>query len=78
MRVTFSVVKFYSDKSGKCTVCGKRCSRTKEFYQTVNPFNKNTRGEVKTREEIYNELVTEAKAWRQEPVTHAKCEQLGN
>jgi hypothetical protein len=74
MKVTFAVVKFWSDKSGKCTVCGKRCSRTKEFYQTVNPFNKNAAGEVKTRDEIYSELVITAKTWRKEPITHAKCE----
>lgn len=55
-----------------CRVCGTRGSRTRTFGQTVNPFNKNARGEVKTVAEIREELRAQAAAWRPDPV-HEKC-----
>jgi hypothetical protein len=42
---------------------GKRRQQTKVFMQTVNPFNKNADGTVKTREQIHKELLAERKAW---------------
>ena len=48
---------------------GKRKQETKVFMQTVNPFNKNAAGFVKTSSEIVEELRAERDAWM---ATHAK------
>lgn len=52
-----------------------RGTRTKEFTQTLNPFNTNADGSVKTRSEIQAELSAQAKAYRDrnEAIYHAKC-----
>lgn len=63
-----------STKTGICTVCGKKCSLSKTFYQTINPFNKNSDGQVKTSREISDELDNEVKAWKEKPATHVKCQ----
>lgn len=42
---------------------GRKRQETQTFMQTVNPFNKNAAGEVKSRAEILAELITERKAW---------------
>jgi len=39
---------------GICQKCSKRRSRTVSAGMTVNPFNKNPDGTVRTRSEIYN------------------------
>ncbi len=44
------------------TADGKR--RQKKFWQTLNPFNKNSKGLAKTREEILQELQVEAENWK--------------
>lgn len=55
-----------------CTVCGKRSAKSKTFGQTVNPFNKNAQGYVKTSAEIRAEVDAQAAAWRPDPV-HDRC-----
>lgn len=62
MRVTFDEVavkatRYYKDPSGK------RRQETKRFFQTVNPFNRNADGSVKTREQIQKEVQEECSAW---------------
>jgi hypothetical protein len=42
---------------------GKKHQLTKKFYQTVNPFNKNADGKVKTGAEIWTEILEERKKW---------------
>ncbi|MFZ3592250.1 hypothetical protein [Streptomyces sp. BH104] len=61
-------------KSVPCTVCGKKTRRQRTFMQTLNPFNKNTEGQVKTLPEIMRELVAQATRWQAEPEMHPKCE----
>lgn len=61
-------------KSVPCTVCGKRVRRQRTFFQTINPFNKNAEGQVKTLPEIMRELVAEGTDWQAEPETHSKCQ----
>ena len=73
VRFNFSEVKLHGSKSGKCG-CGKRRTRQKKFYQTLNPFNKNEKGEPKTQKEIYAELVEQHNAWKTEPITCKDCE----
>jgi hypothetical protein len=72
-QTTYQKVGFFSEKSGKCIKCGKRRQRRKEFYQTINPFNKNREGLPKTREEIYRELLVEKEDWQKEPIICNKC-----
>lgn len=48
------------------TVGGKKVLRQKIFEKTVNPFNKNADGSVKSREEVRADVRAEAKAWEQE------------
>jgi hypothetical protein len=73
MRVTFEEVKYHASKSGKCPVCGKSCTRSQKFFQTINPFNKNEDGTVKNRDEIYAELKVQIVMWKQVPPFHEKC-----
>lgn len=62
-------------KRGPCAVCGKSAERSREFYQTVNPWNRNPDGSIKTTAEIRREVNAEAKAWQDDaPVVHARCE----
>ena len=66
--LTFNEVKLQAKKSGKCVICGKRRNRAKTFWQTLNPFNKNADGTVKTRFDINTELQTQANIWQREPI----------
>lgn len=70
----FEEVKLYGSKSGKCSVCGKACTRSQKFSQTLNPFNKNEKGEIKTWQEIKEELCGELNEWRSKPPIHSRCE----
>lgn len=74
MRVTFNVIKDRASKSGKCRECGKRCSRSKTFEQTLNPWNKNKDGQPKTTDEIRAELRVSVKTWLGEAIICASCE----
>ena len=71
---TFEEIKLYGNKSGKCSVCGKPCSRSQKFSQTLNPFNKNKMGDVKTWQEIKQELQAELIEWKGKPPIHSRCE----
>jgi hypothetical protein len=61
-------------KRGRCVACGKTAERSQTFQQTINPFNKNSDGAVKTRDDIWTEISAEARAWLAQPVFHARCE----
>lgn len=56
--ISVKVVKRWTDENGK-----KR-QKTKKFYQTINPYNRNTEGSVKTREEIWAEIMKESEDWQ--------------
>ena len=45
---------------------GKKHQQTKKFYQTINPFNINADGSVKTGAEIWKEILAERAAWLKE------------
>lgn len=63
-------------KAGVCAVCGKNAARSKKFYQTVNPYNKNKDGSLKTETQIRKEILKERTEWRGEPIVHTKCEEI--
>jgi hypothetical protein len=46
--------------------CGKKVSRQMTFTKTVNPFNKNADGTVKTREEVRESVQAEAGEWQRD------------
>ncbi len=70
---TYDEVSLTGSKYGKCAVCGKQATKQKKFYQTLNPYNQNSDGSLKSREDIYRELRVTIKTWRKEPVCHAEC-----
>ena len=76
MRVNFQEVSLVATKSGVCNVCGKQCKRSQKFWETINPFNLNAQGFVKTREEIRDELSEKVAEWQKSPAMHKKCEVL--
>ena len=73
MRVYFEEVSQRAKKSGKCSVCGKPCTRSIKFFQTLNPFNKNEDGSIKTRGQIYAQQVVQIAMWKKIPPFHEKC-----
>lgn len=74
MQVVFPELRAFFQKSGRCPACQKRARRSRNFFQTLNPFNVNAQGRVKTRKEIYAELEASGRKWEKEPTYHAKCE----
>lgn len=74
---TFAEVAVYGRRTGPCKFCGKHCKRHQKFFQTLNPFNKNSYGIPKSREEIRAELMIERNKWESGQPSHVKCEDLG-
>lgn len=62
IRTTFKEIKVTGTRRWK-DESGKRRQETKTFSQTVNPFNKNSKGEVKSPEEIWKEINEKLKQW---------------
>ena len=59
---------------GRCTVCGEHTRRSRKFWQTENPFNKDAAGQVKTARQIRSEVTAEAGEWSKGQPTHVRCE----
>lgn len=70
MITTFEKVSCQGKKSFKCS-CGRRCKRSKGFYQTLNPFNLYN-GAPKSREQILIEIYRDRRLWEieEEKCTH--------
>jgi len=73
MRINFEEISIFGEKSGICTQCGKKASRKRKFWQTINPFNKNKDGSQKSKEDILKECINARDNWLREPVFHVKC-----
>jgi hypothetical protein len=71
--ITFREVAIRGSKTAECTGCGRKLRRSRKFWQTLNPFNKNAAGEQKSATEIQEELFTERRAWVDEPETCTHC-----
>lgn len=74
MRIDFQGVTLRRTRSGKCTRCGKRTTRTVNSHQTINPFNVTASGLPKTREQIYKELHADIVERCSRPLICAGCE----
>lgn len=72
--MNYEIIEFNTEKSGICPSCKKRATRREKFWQTINPFNRDENGYMKTRRQIQQELKIEVDNWHNEPVFHAKCE----
>ena len=68
----FKPIKAWREKLGKCPVCGKRVVRKATFEHTVNPFNKNKDGNIKSDSEVRQDVNAEADRWVPD-FTHDKC-----
>jgi len=77
IRIIYEPVKAYAIKTGRCIVCGRPAKLSKTFEQTINPFNTNKEGSVKTIDEIWVELMVERREWLDKPIIHIKCEKMG-
>lgn len=69
---TFRPVFAYATRTSPCPVCGKRSIRRRYFEHTVNPYNRNEDGTVKTSAEVRADAKREADAWVPD-FTHARC-----
>jgi hypothetical protein len=72
--ITFDEVSRMASKRCKCVMCGNRRERTERFHQTVNPFNRNADGTVKSRRDIGRELDERVIAWRAQSMICRTCE----
>lgn len=71
-RITFEEVSVHGTKTGKCG-CGKRRVRKMKFWSTLNPFNKNPDGTLKTYEQLKEKVNAEREAWMKEPIVCDNC-----
>lgn len=65
MRATYVYDKITATRrrSGKCPECGRRTARSHTETMTVNPFNKNPDGSVRTPAEVRLAVEAKADAW---------------
>src|SRR5882724_7706289 len=66
MKITFDVVRVRATRVWRDDD-GRRRQQTREFMQTVNPFNRDDDGNVKTRQQILVEVNAERAAWLKKP-----------
>lgn len=62
MLMRFEVVQMKGTKRWK-DASGRKRQETRTFMQTINPFNKNAAGRVKSHHEIWLELLEERGEW---------------
>ena len=51
------------ERKGQCPACGKTVVRRRTFKHTMNPFNKNPDGTVRTYLQVLERVNAEADAW---------------
>ncbi|MFA5040034.1 MAG: hypothetical protein WC464_00170 [Bdellovibrionales bacterium] len=64
MNVNFNEVSIKARRT--VFVDGKKKIQQRKFYQTLNPFNKNTDGTIKNRNDIIKELEEAILKWQKE------------
>lgn len=72
--IHFEQLQRWATRSGRCTNCQKRRTRSTRIWATLNPFNLNSRGEPKSRVEVVADLDRRVKEWRAKPFLCATCE----
>lgn len=71
--IKFQVVKVRASRSVACPKCGKKVKRSRTFERTLNPFNKNADGSVKTYSEVLADVGAEARFWMKQAEPCATC-----
>jgi hypothetical protein len=71
--IKFEQVRYNTRKRCKCASCGKAVSRSTTIIKTVNPFNKNADGSIKTRAEVRADCDKEASKWHTKPEWCKDC-----
>ena len=73
-RIDFEEISLTGEKNIKCNGgCGRRLKRRKKFCQTINPFNLNAERQVKSKQEIYEELRLDLRIWETETEKCIHC-----
>lgn len=57
---------------GVCPVCGKSSTRRARWEHSINPYNRNADGSVKTAAQVREDVQREAADWEPD-FTHEKC-----
>ncbi|MBS3927764.1 MAG: hypothetical protein KGZ65_04150 [Sphingomonadales bacterium] len=72
MKTRFPEIGMTVRKHYKCA-CGRWVTRSKRFYQTINPYNVTASGFMKDQYQILAECRQEAAAWtrKKDPCTHS-------
>jgi hypothetical protein len=65
--VHYAKIKHTAKRRATCEICGKHFNRQRTFTQTVNPFNKNPDGSVKTFMEVLAAVQVNAAMWEPYP-----------
>jgi hypothetical protein len=60
-------------KNLPCPSCGKKVRRSTTISNTVNPFNKNADGEIRTRAEVRACVLALAAEWQTRPEICRDC-----
>jgi len=68
----FEEIKKSVKKSINRQECGKKFYRQTTICQTLNPYNKDSNGKLKTRELIQKELEKEAAEWKPDIIYDCK------
>lgn len=50
-------------RRGTCPTCGNNVTRSRTFENTINPFNRNADGTIRTRQEVWEKVNAEADEW---------------
>lgn len=74
MRITYTYDQVIACRSrrGKCVVCGRVMARQRTFSHTINPWNVNAEGRMKSHAEVRADVDREADAWVPEFI-HERC-----
>lgn len=70
----YDEVSYHARKVGLSAKCDKPATRQRKFTNTINPFNRNPDGSVRTRSEVWENVKRLGHEWEAEPVRHARCE----
>jgi len=61
--VQFEEIRERRSRTGECSVCGKRVTRTQTFTATLSPFNLGPTGKPATYTEALHKLIGQADKW---------------
>ena len=75
-RYVFDEIARRGFKRVRCAGCGKPLTRQRTFFMTLNPWNKNPDGTVRSERDIHEALGEKIAAWQAEPEHHAACAAL--